>query len=1382
MPKKKKPDLSMSEWMELQNPVDSDEEREEEEMRQERYNAPAAVEARRVAAIKQAALDKALRELKREEDARMARARERMKEAQAAVKVEETKMINRIYGQYAKAMREGDFETVYHMVDNVGITVNWEDSYGNTALICAAKYGLKVPIEELIHRGADVNHENQYGMTPLIEACKGGFGRVLNNLLFDPKKKTDMGTPEMRAEANARNKFGKTAADYANVHGHGKKCVPFLNDAIQRQLEDAKTLGFEIEEDDYKMAVAFNESDYTSKNVTRKRIKAQKSSRFTMLKKALGMENKDAIAKMHKLRDDAARKIQGFARYIKAQEEMSARFRQVVYEANRKRIKDLKKRLWIVKIQRGYRLKLARKRWALHRQRRLAATKINATVRMFVRRCYYRRRLETLWALRRMDEAVTLLQCCARRMKAQLVVSMKRRQRECALVIQRFAKLVSAKRLANVKRFERDREAVLLELRRGTRRIHYMLVFDELKEEVVAMHKIQVWARALLFNWSNRVDWDAIRRYRSIAATTLQCAGRSWLSWRRFQQLRFLRDKHLAGLPDVIQVRRLQASGKNAYRVGHKSKYGYCAKKGCECEKFRPPEPMKPLMCGCGHFITNHVIGYFRDPSQPDYYEPGLSRRKKQTRVFSAATGIHENFALVLKMKPKDLRKSLASTQAPPPPPRPPHRPHSAKAANMKYKKEMDDKKRRADARKNPYDPQRYAGAVVSSAEKKNPDAEARRKREAKQKVDKNMRMQKRLQEHRDFAEQMTGVRVSTAQANEIVSLGTTTGKPNASSSSLSGGVIWNLPGEEPAPARALALAPEISPTRKHTKSLIDQLESDIQATRQRVKKMRKNIIRLEREEKRARKDGRVHKKAYQQNATMLLIKNRLEVEPSETTHEKLINVHIRAVDKKKTELLDTLNAINAKAHGVASTESSTHGVRGSHHEEHSKSDADHAAPTTASSREQGLIDTKAAIVVVDRSRDEAIMSRVEDEAAVSGNAMMSTVSKSVLHKKRLMRKRIRNRKKGGRNQPFEDQPFGGMGGVEEIGPTSDMVMNALKGMMKSIAKGPERTKNRWQRTPETSTRPKRKSMVQEIHGSHKQNFTEEKHDPRLLAQEASRELHHLDWRCDEQDAYALAFNESAEDAFDERGIFLNQRAETPLVHVAWRQSHQQRAPVVELQLLGGPAKSSKSGMLPSFPDKIELKSGRTMVGRDGKVCDIMMDSARQPKMISKVHACFWVTKKGAKWLVEVSDCHSTNGTFVNGKRVSARQGRKRVNVGSTVMFGRRSRKEKKRSELLYLLTENRTSPTQQAQMSTSDLVNMEREVAEVYPSAAMNNFPPKQKERQITPLKKRHSHVARHLNIGSRYSSETTNTMEILSPDRQSMPIPRHARSSYGS
>ena len=148
---------------------------------------------------------------------------------------------------------------------------------------------------------------------------------------------------------------------------------------------------------------------------------------------------------------------------------------------------------------------------------------------------------------------------------------------------------------------------------------------------------------------------------------------------------------------------------------------------------------------------------------------------------------------------------------------------------------------------------------------------------------------------------------------------------------------------------------------------------------------------------------------------------------------------------------------------------------------------------------------------------------------------------------------------------------------------------------------------------------------------------------------------------------------------------------------------------MVELQLLGGPAQSSNSGMLSSYPDKIELKSGRTMVGRDGKVCDIMMDSARQPKMVSKVHACFWVTRQGEKWLVDISDCHSTNGTFVNGKRVSARHGRKRINVGNTVMFGRRSRKEKSRSELLYLLTENRSALQQQIMLSKQDSMNVER-------------------------------------------------------------------------
>ena len=65
----------------------------------------------------------------------------------------------------------------------------------------------------------------------------------------------------LRAEANAKNKFGKTAADYANKHGHGKKCIPILNEAIQRQLDDAMTLGFEIDEEDDESVIEGDDDD-----------------------------------------------------------------------------------------------------------------------------------------------------------------------------------------------------------------------------------------------------------------------------------------------------------------------------------------------------------------------------------------------------------------------------------------------------------------------------------------------------------------------------------------------------------------------------------------------------------------------------------------------------------------------------------------------------------------------------------------------------------------------------------------------------------------------------------------------------------------------------------------------------------------------------------------------------------------------------------------------------------------------------------------------------------------------------------------------------------------------------------------------------------------
>lgn len=270
--------------------------------------------------------------------------------------------------------------------------------------------------------------------------------------------------------------------------------------------------------------------------------------------------------------------------------------------------------------------------------------------------------------------------------------------------------------------------------------IKYVVIFDELKDELVAMKVIHKWARALLFNWSQQVDWAAIKELRSMHATKIQNCAREWMSRKKFRILKRKRKKHLAGLPSVISVRKLAGSGNLAYRVGSQHKYGYCGM--CDCEKFRPPEPMKPLMCGCGHFITRHVIGYFRDPRDADYYEPGKARRKLMKRNHSAATGISENFDRVMKMTPKDLRKSLASTQSEPPPVTGGEdQKDPGEAARAQFKIEQAEVKKRQDRarRAKLFDPRPLVGVTVKSSEKKNPITKAKRKSEAKVKVSKTM-------------------------------------------------------------------------------------------------------------------------------------------------------------------------------------------------------------------------------------------------------------------------------------------------------------------------------------------------------------------------------------------------------------------------------------------------------------------------------------------------------------------------------------------------------------------------------------------------------------------------------------------------------------------
>ena len=162
-----------------------------------------------------------------EEDAKRAH-EARLAKAKADLEAEKREGLRIIYADYTHAMRIGDFDKIYLLIDNYGADVNWEDTYGNTPLIAACRYGLRLPIRNLIERGADADYENKFGMTPLIEACKGGYSLLIPTLLFDEAKRP-------RCSVDLVNMYGKTAKDYAIESGHAIKIVPLLEAGVGDQ-------------------------------------------------------------------------------------------------------------------------------------------------------------------------------------------------------------------------------------------------------------------------------------------------------------------------------------------------------------------------------------------------------------------------------------------------------------------------------------------------------------------------------------------------------------------------------------------------------------------------------------------------------------------------------------------------------------------------------------------------------------------------------------------------------------------------------------------------------------------------------------------------------------------------------------------------------------------------------------------------------------------------------------------------------------------------------------------------------------------------------------------------------------------------------------------
>ena len=112
------------------------------------------------------------------------------------------------------------------------------------------------------------------------------------------------------------------------------------------------------------------------------------------------------------------------------------------------------------------------------------------------------------------------------------------------------------------------------------------------------------------------------------------------------------------------------------------------------------------------------------------------------------------------------------------------------------------------------------------------------------------------------------------------------------------------------------------------------------------------------------------------------------------------------------------------------------------------------------------------------------------------------------------------------------------------------------------------------------------------------------------------------------------------------------------------------------------------------------LKKPKTVIGRDATTCDIAIDSTRQSRMVSKVHAIFHCNKNGLSGEFEVFlvDCNSTNGTYVNGKRVRSST---EIKDNDLITFGRfsKTKHSKRTSELEYIITVPQTVKHSSAQV-----------------------------------------------------------------------------------
>ena len=112
--------------------------------------------------------------------------------------------------------------------------------------------------------------------------------------------------------------------------------------------------------------------------------------------------------------------------------------------------------------------------------------------------------------------------------------------------------------------------------------------------------------------------------------------------------------------------------------------------------------------------------------------------------------------------------------------------------------------------------------------------------------------------------------------------------------------------------------------------------------------------------------------------------------------------------------------------------------------------------------------------------------------------------------------------------------------------------------------------------------------------------------------------------------------------------------------------------PYPTLRLVQDPRRPNSKSIYKGLMHRIDINASPFRIGR-GSQCDVRMDSHVNSGIISKVHCAFFASFNRKLQLreIHIADLHSTNGTFLNGERVTpGYDNRVIISDGDLVTFG----------------------------------------------------------------------------------------------------------------